>query len=68
MSTNENKARVINAAYKYSEELGKEVEALANNPTDRERLERVRELVNRQFGKEAGLVYETVVAALGVPG
>jgi hypothetical protein len=59
-----NRQRLIKAAYAYSDELGQEVEALANDSADPERLKRLRKLVNREFGKQAGLVYETIVSVL----
>ena len=58
---------LITVAHACSEELGKEVEALATAGSDPERLGRVRKLVNREFGKHAVLVYEAIVATLCSP-
>jgi hypothetical protein len=60
--------RLIKAFYTHSEELGREVEALAKNPRDSEKRERVLKLVNRDFGKHAALVYETITAVVDRPG
>ena len=59
-----NKERLIKAFYTYSEELGKEVEALIDQGSDPERLKKLRQLVSREFGKQAGLAYGTIVAVL----
>jgi hypothetical protein len=63
------KHKLIKAAYAYSEELGKEVEALVkgkgqSRQSGPDRLKRLRKLLKREFGKDAGLVYETVLSVL----
>ena len=62
------KERLIKALNTHSEELAREMEALAKNPGDTETRERVRKLVNRDFGKHAALVYETITAVVDKPG
>lgn len=62
-----NRQRLIKAAYTYSEELGQEVEALANEGADPARLKRLRKLVNREFGKQARLIYEAIVSVFCSP-
>ncbi|HEV2424363.1 MAG TPA: hypothetical protein VGZ29_06010 [Terriglobia bacterium] len=62
-----NKERLIRAAYTHSDELGKEVEALAASGPTPERLGRLRRLVNEQFGNDAELVYGTVLSVLYPP-
>ena len=65
----ENKKRVIEAAYKVSNELGKEVEAIAERGANPGSMERLRALVEREFGNHrAALIYETLLAALLPPG
>lgn len=59
--------RLIRAAYTHSEELGREVEALANAGASPERLMRLRTLVNEEFGQDAGLVYDAVLSVLCPP-
>jgi len=60
-----NKETLIRACYTYSQELGKEVTALANGGAGSAGLERLREIVYREFADhEAELAYETIVAAL----
>lgn len=62
-----NKERLIKAAYTYSQELGKEVETLANAGASPERIRQLSQLANEEFGEDAGLVYDTVLFVLYPP-
>lgn len=59
-----NKNKLIKAAYAYSEKLGKEVEAVSKGKANPENLKKLRKLLKREFGKDAALVYETIVSVL----
>ena len=58
---------LIKAAYTVSDALGKEVEEIANEGPNPERLKRLRKFVNESFGEHAELVYEAIVRGLSPP-